>query len=239
MQPRRGSGAVRGHVVQRSQVRWQNRCVDESKVELFIRRHLRDAREAGIESPVIVARLHGSLAGLHRTGDAVPVDVVCGWAEEEGWTPHDVLVLRGVALAAENATPDLGELTTVRAADGSLVVRLTQDESQLARAALGSVLSGPYAIPAWEFHTLIGFRSDEAQVLRDGLGRALGDRVGERRDGLICVAEFFPPDALAELDRWKADHRDRLGPVEEWRIDVGRSSTGDFARVWIPAGRDR
>jgi len=59
-----------------------------------------------------------------------------------------------------------------------------------------------------------------------------------RADGLICVAEFFPPGMAAQLDRWRRDYGERLGPVDDWVIDVGRSSAGDVARVWIPEGRE-
>jgi hypothetical protein len=159
-------------------------------------------------------------------------------AAEEGWPQNQILILRGIALVAENATADLGELTTMRAADGTLVVRLTQDEAKLARAALAGTLYGPYSIPEWEFHTLMGFRTDEAQALLDALGRAIGERIGEHRDGRICVAEFFPPEASTQLGRWKAKYAERLGPIDDWVIDVGRSRDGDFTRVWIPEGRE-
>jgi hypothetical protein len=77
--------------------------------------------------------------------------------------------LRGIALAAQNATADLGQLTTTKASNDSLVVQLTRDEAKLLRGALNNILGGPYAIPEWEFHTLLGFRTDEARVLLDAL----------------------------------------------------------------------
>lgn len=94
-------------------------------------------------------------------------------AAEEGWPEDEALVPPAIALAAENATADLGELTTRRAADHALVVCLTEDEARLARAGLVSTMHGPYAVPEWEFHTLMGFRSDEARVLLDSLRDAL------------------------------------------------------------------
>ncbi len=100
------------------------------------------------------------------------------------------------------------------------------------------VLSGPYAIPDWEFDTLVGFTREEAQALKDSLGQALGERIGEVRDGMICAAEFFPPSAVAQLDRWKQTYGERLGPIHDWQIDIGRSARGDFARVWIPERRE-
>jgi len=47
---------------------------------------------------------------------------------EEGWPGDAVPVLRGVALAAENATAYLGELRTTRASSAALMVQLTRDE---------------------------------------------------------------------------------------------------------------
>ena len=148
--------------------------MEQDRVEVFVRRHLQNC-VGRLGDPAVVALLHGSLAGLHRTRQPVPVDVVCQWAAEEGWPQDQVLVLRGIALAAENATADLGELTTTRAADHALVVCLTEDEAKLARAGLASIMHGPHAIPEWEFHTLMGFRSDEARVLLDSLRGALGE----------------------------------------------------------------
>jgi hypothetical protein len=182
--------------------------------------------------------LHGSLAGLQRTSQAVPVEVVCQWADESGWSRDDVLVLRGIALVAAHATANLGELTTTRAADETLVVHLTEDETRLARAAVSNVLHGPYAIPDWEFQTLTGFQTDEARALLDATGRAIGRRIGEVHDGMRCVAEFDPPGAADQVRDWKAKYGELLGPTDDWIIDVGRSPDGDFARIWIPEGRE-
>jgi hypothetical protein len=122
--------------------------------------------------------------------------------------------------------------------DREPVAQLTGDETRLARAALVHVLFGPYAIPDSEFHTLLGFTREEAQALEDSLGEALGERIGEVRDGMICAAMFFPPSAVAQLDRWKQTYGERLGPIDDWQIDIGRSARGDLARVWIPEGRE-
>jgi hypothetical protein len=129
----------------------------------------------GLENPDAVALLHGTLAGYSRRGSSVPTDLFLAWAADEGWPTDAVLALRGVALAAENATPSLGQLTISRAGEGELLVRLTRDEARLAHAALREVLLGPYRIPDDEFHTLTGFRRDEADVLLDALGASLTD----------------------------------------------------------------
>jgi hypothetical protein len=127
----------------------------------------------GLENPKAVALLHGTLAGYARRGAPVPKDCFCTWAGEEGWPPETLPVLRGIAFAADDATPSLGELTSSRAADGALLVQLTRDEARLAHAALRELLLGPYRIPDDELDTLTGFRRDEAEVLFDALHAAL------------------------------------------------------------------
>ena len=102
-------------------------------------------------------------------------DVFVGWAADEGWPADTLPVLRGIALAADNATPSLGELTTSKASDGALLVHLTRDEARLVHAALREVLLGPFRIAGDEFQTLTGFRRDEADVLLDALGESLAD----------------------------------------------------------------
>jgi hypothetical protein len=216
---------------------WQTSALLADKIEEFVRRRLREFR-GRVEDPDAVYGLHASLVGLHRTGQAASVEVVCKWAQEEGWARDQVLALRGIALVAAHATADLGELTTTRAADERLVVHLTEDETRLARAAVSSILSGPYAIPEWEFDTMTGFRTDEARALLDATGRAIGQRIGERRDGLRCVAEFRPPDASGQARDWKAKYGDLLGPTDDWVIDIPRPQDGEVARIWIPETRE-
>jgi hypothetical protein len=121
----------------------------------------------------MVNLLHGTLAGLHRRGSPVDVATFCRWAAEQGWPDDELPVLRGVALAAANATKDLGELTMSRAADGSLVVQLTRDEARTAHGALREILLGPHKIREREFHSLMGYRRDEARVAFDALRDAL------------------------------------------------------------------
>jgi hypothetical protein len=148
--------------------------------EDHIRQNLRSAWAAGgLANPEAVALLHGTLASYSRHGQRVSRDVFCGWAALEGWSDEELPVLRGIALAADYATPDLGELTTTKAADGSLVVHLTRDEARLARSALREVVLGPYRIPESEFQTLLGFRRDDA----DGLLNALSDALTEPAGG--------------------------------------------------------
>lgn len=53
--------------------------------------------------------------------------------------------------------PDLGELTSTTAAEGSLVVSLTRGETRLAYQALSLTLLGPYAVLESEYHTPLGF----------------------------------------------------------------------------------
>lgn len=89
-----------------------------------MRRHLRNAVKDRVERPKVVSLLHGS-AGLHRSGRPLPLDQLLTWAREEGWNDEDILILRGIALAAANTTSDLGELTRTKAADGTLRVRLS------------------------------------------------------------------------------------------------------------------
>jgi hypothetical protein len=55
-----------------------------------------------------------------------------------------------------------------------------------------------------------------------------------QQDGRVCVAEFFPPRALALLEEWKVEFRDDFGPPEQWLVKVGRAvSGGDWASVWV------
>jgi hypothetical protein len=146
----------------------------DDRTERWIRRNLRTAaRMGGVESADAVGLILGTLAALHRSGGALDEGTRDRWAVEEGWDEAALPVLRGIALAAEVALPDLGELTTTRAADGSLVVHLTRDEARAAHGALREVLLGPHAIPEWEFHPLMGFRPDAARVVFDALGAAL------------------------------------------------------------------
>jgi hypothetical protein len=142
--------------------------------EQHVRQNLQSARAiGGLDNPNAVALLHGTLAAHARSGRTVPIATFCQWASDEGWPDDELPVLRGIALAAEYATRDLGELTTTRASDGALLVHLTRDETALARAALREVLLGPYRIPKSEFDTLVGFFQDEADVLLDALSDAL------------------------------------------------------------------
>jgi hypothetical protein len=148
--------------------------VTESKTERHVRRNLRQALEiGGLENADAIALLHGTLAGYARRGTPVARDRFCAWADQEGWPGESLPVLRGIAYAADNATPNLGELTTTKAAGGALMVHLTLDEAYIAHAALREVLSGPYRVPDEEFHTLTGYRPDEAKVVLDALGDAL------------------------------------------------------------------
>jgi hypothetical protein len=146
------------------------------KTERWVRRNLRlAAHVGGLGNPNAAALIHGTLAGLHRSGNPIPADTLSRWASDEGWPDDALPVLRGLGLAAEFALPDVGELTTTRAEDGRLVVHLTRDEARAAHGALREVLIGPYAIPPSEFHTLMGFRPDEARVVLEALGNALSD----------------------------------------------------------------
>jgi hypothetical protein len=58
--------------------------------------------------------------------------------------------------------------------------------------------------------------------------------IGQRRDGLVCVAVFPPPDAASRAKEWKEANLDRYGPPDQWQIDVGRAVGGDFFRFWVP-----
>jgi hypothetical protein len=142
----------------------------EDRIEQHLRRILRATGVAGgLGNPDAVAIVHGTLAAYSRSGRPVDPERLRSWATAEGWAPDDLLVLRGIALAAEHAMPDLGELTTTKADDGALLVHLTRDEACLAHAALVEIVLGPYSIPDREFHTLTGFRRDAAQLLQQAL----------------------------------------------------------------------
>jgi hypothetical protein len=173
------------------------------RIEEWVRRDPRNAAASGgLGNPHSVARIHGTFASLSRSGSPLLGSTFVRWAAEEGWSEDDLPVLRGVALAAEAAMPDLGELTTTRAADGQLVVHLTRDEA-LTRRPEGTAAPS-LRHPESEFNTLMGFRPDEAEVVLDALGAALSGTA---------------PDAAAPSHITQRRQRG-TGSKQRWELDT-------------------
>jgi hypothetical protein len=56
------------------------------------------------------------------------------------------------------------------------------------------------------------------------------------RERMVVVAEFYPPDARAQFEAWRAglDAKERAGQ-DDWVIDIGRAlGGGDCYRVRAP-----
>src|SRR4051812_27098875 len=60
--------------------------VPGTRTENHVRQNLRSAQAiGGLVNPNAVALLHGTLAGYSRRGASVSMDLLLGWAADEGW----------------------------------------------------------------------------------------------------------------------------------------------------------
>src|SRR4051794_19019596 len=60
--------------------------------------------------------------------------------------------------------------------------------------------------------------------------------IGWQRRGHVCAAVFDPPQAGEQARRWRDEHAEEYGPLDDWIMSLGRAAAGGD---WASSGRSR